>query len=82
MRKPGWDQYFMRMAHLAATRSTCLRRKVGAVIVSADNAVVLALGYNGNYIGGPHARDFLEGARAGQPQVVRRRHADTLQQGS
>jgi len=34
----------MRMAHLAATRSTCLRRKVGAVIVK--DRMVLSTGYN------------------------------------
>ena len=43
--RPGWDEYFMNQAHLAATRSTCNRRQVGAVIVQ-DNMVV-ATGYNG-----------------------------------
>jgi dCMP deaminase len=42
--RPDWDSYFIRMAHLAATRSTCLRRKVGAVIVK--DRMVLATGYN------------------------------------
>ncbi|MCP4706064.1 MAG: hypothetical protein GY865_15810, partial [candidate division Zixibacteria bacterium] len=32
-KRPSWDEYFMRIAMLAATRSTCLRRQVGAVIV-------------------------------------------------
>ena len=31
--RPSWDEYFMNLAHLAATRSTCVRRHVGAVIV-------------------------------------------------
>ncbi|KJE48813.1 MULTISPECIES: cytidine/deoxycytidylate deaminase family protein [Acidiplasma] len=44
-RRPTWDEYFMRMAYLAASRSNCTRRKVGAVIVR-DNQV-LATGYNG-----------------------------------
>ncbi len=43
--RPTWDQYFMRMAYLAASRSNCTRRKVGAVIVRDNN--VLATGYNG-----------------------------------
>ncbi len=43
-RRPHWDQYFMAMAHLAATRSTCKRRRVGAVIVK--DRMVLATGYN------------------------------------
>ena len=44
MKRPDWDTYFMQMTELVATRSTCLRRKVGAVIVK-DNQV-LATGYN------------------------------------
>ncbi|MDR1292865.1 MAG: cytidine/deoxycytidylate deaminase family protein [Clostridiales Family XIII bacterium] len=45
MERPSWDQYFMSIAKLTSERSTCLRRKVGAVIVS-DKQVV-ATGYNG-----------------------------------
>lgn len=44
-KRPTWDEYFMKMAELARTRSTCLRRGVGAVIVK-DNSVI-ATGYNG-----------------------------------
>ncbi len=43
--RPSWDEYFMRMAYLASTRSTCTRRKVGAVIVKDKR--ILATGYNG-----------------------------------
>ena len=43
--RPTWDEYFMEMAELARQRSTCLRRRVGAVIVK-DNRVI-ATGYNG-----------------------------------
>jgi len=43
--RPSWHEYFMRIAQLAASRSTCLRRQVGAVIVK--NKKVLATGYNG-----------------------------------
>ena len=43
--RPGWDAYFMRMAEFVATRSTCLRRKVGAVLVKDRR--ILATGYNG-----------------------------------
>jgi dCMP deaminase len=45
LKRPSWDEYFMRMAYLAASRSNCIRRKVGAVIVRDNN--VLATGYNG-----------------------------------
>jgi len=43
--RPDNDTYFMRMAELVATRSTCLRRHVGAVIVKEKR--VLTTGYNG-----------------------------------
>ena len=32
-RRPSWDEYFLQLARQAATRSTCLRRQVGAVLV-------------------------------------------------
>lgn len=40
-----WDLYFMKIAELVAERSTCLRRKVGAVLV--QDRRILATGYNG-----------------------------------
>ncbi len=43
--RPPWQIYFMKMAVIAAERSTCLRRKVGAVLVR-DNQIV-STGYNG-----------------------------------
>ncbi len=45
MQRPGWDEYFMEMAQLASRRATCLRRKVGAVLVK--DRQILATGYNG-----------------------------------
>lgn len=45
MQRPSWDQYFMEITHLVATRSSCLRRQVGAVLVKQKN--ILATGYNG-----------------------------------
>jgi len=45
MTRPDNDTYFMRMADLVATRSTCLRRQVGAVVVKEKR--VLTTGYNG-----------------------------------
>ena len=50
MSRLPWDDYFMKMAELVSERSTCLRRKVGAVIVSEDNRV-LSTGYNGAPVG-------------------------------
>lgn len=45
MDRPSWDEYFMQIAKLVATRSTCTRRQVGAVLVKDRN--ILATGYNG-----------------------------------
>jgi dCMP deaminase len=45
MQRPSWDQYFMDLTHLVATRSSCLRRQVGALLVKDRN--ILATGYNG-----------------------------------
>lgn len=50
--RPTWDEYFMLMAKLASTRSTCLAFPVGAVIVK--NRQVLATGYNGSPSGSIH----------------------------
>lgn len=44
-RRPSWDEYFMEITRLVSTRSTCLRRQVGAVFVKEKN--ILATGYNG-----------------------------------
>ena len=44
-RRPGWDEYFMGIAQMAALRSNCMKRKVAAVIVK-DRRIV-STGYNG-----------------------------------
>jgi len=55
MNRPSKDQYFMQIAELVATRSTCLRRQVGAVIVK--DGQILSTGYNGAPAGAPHCED-------------------------
>ena len=45
MSRPSWDEYFMQIAILVSSRSTCLRRKVGAIIVKDKR--ILTTGYNG-----------------------------------
>src|SRR5690606_5886840 len=53
--RPTWDEYFMTMAHFVATRATCTRRQVGAVIVRDKR--ILTTGYNGSPPGLPHCSD-------------------------
>lgn len=55
MKRPTWDQYFMTITRTVAERSTCLRARVGAVIVRDKN--ILATGYNGAPAGLPHCLD-------------------------
>ncbi len=55
-RRPSWDEYFMGMAKLTAQRSTCLRRKVGAVIVKDKH--IIATGYNGAPRGLSHCAEL------------------------
>ncbi len=43
--RPSWNDYFMHIAQQVSTRSTCLRRKVGAIVVKDKR--ILATGYNG-----------------------------------
>lgn len=54
--RPSWDEYFLEMANLVAKRSTCLRRKVGAVLVKDKR--ILATGYNGAPSGLSHCLDI------------------------
>ncbi|RLC12379.1 MAG: cytidine deaminase [Deltaproteobacteria bacterium] len=56
MGRPSWDEYFMKIAHLVAKRSTCLRRQVGAIVVRDKR--ILATGYNGAPTGLPHCVDI------------------------
>jgi dCMP deaminase len=53
--RPSWDQYFQTITRQVAERSTCLRAKVGAVIVRDKN--ILATGYNGAPAGLPHCTE-------------------------
>lgn len=56
MSRPSNDQYYMAMAHLVASRGTCIRRKVGAVLIDQHNRV-LSTGFNGVAPGAPHCID-------------------------
>ncbi|MCD4749433.1 MAG: dCMP deaminase family protein [Thermoanaerobaculales bacterium] len=51
----SWDRYFMNLAAQAATRSTCPRKHVGAIIVR--DKTVLSTGYNGSLRGASHCTE-------------------------
>jgi dCMP deaminase len=55
MSRVDWHTYFMNIARQAATRSTCDRKHVGAVIVR--DKTILSTGYNGSIRGMPHCDD-------------------------
>lgn len=62
MSRPSWDDYFMEMARIVATRATCPRKSVGCVIVKGNR--ILTTGYNGAPSGVPHCTEVnckLEG---------------------
>jgi dCMP deaminase len=50
-----WDEYFMNIAAVVSTRSTCPRKYVGAVIVR--DRTILSTGYNGSIRGLPHCTE-------------------------
>jgi dCMP deaminase len=50
--RPSWNQYFTSITRMVATRSTCLRRHVGAILVKEKR--ILATGYNGAPAGLKH----------------------------
>lgn len=62
MSRPSIDEYMMRLAQVAASRTTCIKRGVGCVLADAKGRV-LSIGYNGVASGMPHCNEQkLEGA--------------------
>ena len=72
MRKP-WDDYFMDMARMVATRATCDRKQVGAVIVRDRRTI--ASGYNGSVSGDVHCEDH--GCKVVDGHCIRTVHAES-----
>jgi dCMP deaminase len=70
--RADWNEYFMGIAHQAATRSTCTRKHVGAVIVR--DRTVLSTGYNGSIRGLPHCED--EGCTMDNGHCIATVHAE------
>ena len=67
--RPSWDVYFMEHARVASMRSPCVKRRVGAVLVTGDRQLV-STGYNGPPRGAPH-RDEHTCVRIGIPSGTR-----------
>ncbi len=72
VRRVSWDRYFMNLAVQAATRSTCPRKSVGAVVVRSR--AVLATGYNGSLKGLSHCTEV--GCLMENSHCVRTVHAE------
>jgi dCMP deaminase len=53
--RSSWDEYFLKIATVVATRATCDRKHVGSVIVR--DKTILSAGYNGALKGLPHCDD-------------------------
>lgn len=63
MRK-SWDEYFMEITEMVASRSTCDRAFVGCTLVNGDHRIV-STGYNGSVSGNPHCFDVGHTMRDG-----------------
>jgi len=78
--RPPWDSYFMKITHDVAERSTCLRRRVGALIVLEKR--ILATGYNGAPSGLRHCaetgclREQLKVPSGERQEICRALHAE------
>ena len=68
----SWDEYFMNIAREVATRATCDRKHVGAVVVR--DKIILATGYNGSIRGLPHCDEV--GHLMEEGHCVRTVHAE------
>lgn len=49
--RPPWDVYFIQLCILASHRSNCMKRRVGAVLVSSKSHRIISTGYNGTPLG-------------------------------
>ncbi|MCM8784083.1 MAG: cytidine/deoxycytidylate deaminase family protein [Candidatus Omnitrophica bacterium] len=80
IKRPSWDNYFIEIAKLVASRSTCLRRQVGAVIVKERH--ILSTGYNGTPKGIKHCdvigclREKLKISSGERHELCRGLHAE------
>ena len=71
-KRVSWETYFMNIAAEVATRSTCDRKHVGAVIVK--DKTILSTGYNGSIKGLPHCDEV--GHEMVDDHCIRTTHAE------
>jgi dCMP deaminase len=81
--RPSWDEYFMAMAVLIASRSNCERLHVGCVIVSAGERKnrLVAAGYNGFLPGTPHVSRVQDGHEQATVHAEQNAVADAARRG-
>ena len=72
--RKSWDEYFIDIATMVATRATCDRLHVGCVLVDPRTKAILSTGYNGSVPGTPHCDD--EGHDMVEGHCVRTNHAE------
>jgi len=78
--RPSWDEYFFQIALQVASRSTCMRRQVGVVLVKDKR--ILSTGYNGAPRGISHCievgclRDELNVPSGERHELCRALHAE------
>lgn len=78
--RPSWGKFFLDLARMVSTRSTCLRRQVGAVVVRDKR--ILSTGYNGAPSGMAHCdevgciREQLKVPSGERHEICRAIHAE------
>ena len=70
--RPGWDEYFMQIAHTVSTRATCPRAAVGCVLAREHR--ILTTGYNGAPRGVAHCTEV--GCTLVNEHCMRATHAE------
>ena len=72
VKRPEWDEYFGEITKQVALRSTCVRKKVGAIIVKDKN--IISTGYNGSIRGLEHCETI--GCLMNEGHCIRTIHAE------
>lgn len=82
--RPTWDEYFMALAVLTATRSNCERLHVGCVVVTGGERRnrIVAAGYNGYLPGTPHVSRVRDGHEQATVHAEQNAVADAARRGS